>query len=530
MASNSKKLAELSVQGNSDTSFLDLPGGTTAQRPDPAGSGNLRYNTTTGLTEYYNGQNNWQSIDTPPTVASIAPSGLNLTGTSQSIVITGTNFKTGATAKAVGANGSVVNATTTTINSITQITAVFNGTNFTAQSYDIKVVNTGGLSGELANGLTASAAPTWTTSAGNLATFYSDLSSSTTIAAADSDGDSLTYAIAGGSALYGGLSLNTSTGAITGNPNPDVTNNTTNTFDATASDGVSTISRTFNIIISAALGSSTNPATSAKQLFDAGYTTNGAYYINNIFTGGAAENVYCRFNNNFYGAGTVYHVQKFVPSGHNSSAALSNFSQYGNFTPSSATLTALTSSATSESAYNYRYTTNNSGSGAAGVRQTGLRVNQMSSSGIFIAVDHKMNSHGDGGNALGDGGPSFDHNTTGDVNSNTGSHTYSNEWSTGYVVGQNQANPYYVYGFLYPNNWNNGSGTAQNVIWKGGQGTSLASAWQKLNSSSNSETFTRAGNGYTINTTDYLAFKHQGWSDVGNSAQTDCSYWIAAAI
>ena len=61
------------------------------------------------------------------------------------------------------------------------------------------------MSGELANGLTASAAPTWTTSAGNLATFYSDLSSSTTIAAADSDGDSLTYAIAGGSALYGGL-------------------------------------------------------------------------------------------------------------------------------------------------------------------------------------------------------------------------------------------------------------------------------------------------------------------------------------
>jgi len=530
MASNSKKLAELSVQGNTDTSFLDLPGGTTAQRPDPAGSGNLRYNSTTGLTEYYNGQNQWQSIDTPPTIVSIAPSSVNLTGTSQSIVITGNNFKTGATATAVGVNGAVVNATTTTINSTSQITAVFNGTNFISQSYDIKVTNSSGLSGEKANSLTGSAAPTWTTSAGNLATFYSDKSGSTTIAAADGEGDSLTYAIAGGSSLYGGLSLNTSSGAITGNPNPDVTSNTTNTFDATASDGTSTINRTFNIIISAPLGSSNNPATSAKQLYDAGYTSSGTYYINNVFTGGAAENVYCRMNNDFYGAGTAYHVQKFVPSGHNSSSALSGFAQYGNFTPSSATLSTISSSATSESTYNYRYTTSNSGSGAAGVRQTGLRVNQMASSGIFIAVDHKMNSHGDGSNALGDGGPVWDQNLTGDVNSNTNSHTYSNEWQGGYNVGQNQANNYYVYGFLYPNNWNNGSGTAQNIIWKGGQGTSLASAWTKLNSSGNSETFARQGSSYTINSTDYLAFKHQGWSDVGNSAQTDCSYWVAAAI
>ena len=529
MASNSKKLAELSIQGNTDTSFLDLPGGTTAQRPDPAGSGNLRYNTTTGLTEYYNGQNNWQSIDTPPTVASIAPSGVNLTDTSQSIVITGTNFKTGAAAKAIGSNGSVVNATTTTINSITQITAVFNGTNFTSQSYDLKVSNPGGLSGELANGLTASAAPTWTTGAGNLATFYSDLSGSTTIAASDAEGDSLTYEIAGGSSLYGGLSLNSSTGAITGNPSPDVSSNTTNTFNATASDGTSTISRTFNIIISAPLGSANNPATSAKQLYDAGYTTSGAYYINNVFTGGVAENVYCRMNNNFYGAGTVYHVQKFVPSGHNSSSALSNFSQFS-MSNATATLSTLTSSATSESAYNYRYTTNNSGSGASGVRQTGIRASQMPSSGIFIAVDHKMNSHGDGGNPLGDGGPVWDTNLTGDVSSNTNTHSYSTEWQGGYVVGENQANPYYVYGFLYPNNWNNGSGTAENVIWKAGQGTSLASAWTKINSSGSHESFTRAGSSYTINTTDYFGFKHQGWSDVGNSAQTDCNYWIAAAI
>ena len=530
MASNSKKLAELTLQGNTDTSFLDLPGGTTAQRPSPAGGGNIRYNSETGLTEYYNGQNQWQSIDTPPTISSISPSSVNLTDTSQSIVFTGTNFKSGATAKAIGANGTVVNATTTTVNSTTQITAVFNGSNFISQSYDVKVQNSGGLSGELANSLNGSAAPTWTTAAGNLASFYSDQSGSTSIAATDGEGDSLTYGIAGGSSLYGGLSLNTSTGAITGNPDPDVTSNTTNTFDATVTDGTSTISRTFNIIITAPLGSANNPATSAKQLFDAGYTTSGTYYINNVFTGGVAENVYCRMNNDFYGAGTVYHLQKFVPSGHNSSSALSGFAQYANFTPSSATMSTQSSSATSESTYNYRYTTSNSSNGAAGVRQTGLRVNQMSSSGLFVAVDHKMNSHGDQGNPLGDGGPVFDTNLTGDVSSNQGSHSYSNEWESGYSNAQNRTNNYYVYGFLYPNNWNNGSGTAQNVIWKGGQGTSLASAWTKLNSAANSETFARSGGGYTIPSNAYFAFKHQGWSDVGNSAQTDCNYWIAAAI
>jgi hypothetical protein len=71
MASNSKKIAELSTQDNTNTDFIDLPGGTTAQRPSPAGSGNLRYNSTTGLAEYYNGNNQWQSIDTPPGITSV---------------------------------------------------------------------------------------------------------------------------------------------------------------------------------------------------------------------------------------------------------------------------------------------------------------------------------------------------------------------------------------------------------------------------------------------------------------------------
>ena len=46
----------------------------------------------------------------------------------------------------------------------------------------------------------------------------------------------------------------------------------------------------------------------------------------------AVEEVYCKMGVDVEGLGTLYHFQKFIPSN------LSNFAQYGNFTPSSATL------------------------------------------------------------------------------------------------------------------------------------------------------------------------------------------------
>ena len=155
MASNSKVLAELSLE-NKETDFIDLPGGTTAQRPSPAGSGNLRYNTTTGRAEYYNGNNQWQQIDTPPSVTSLSPSGAAPNDTSASIVVTGVNFQSGATAAIVASNGTVTNATTTTVDSATQITAVFNTTGLAVASYDFKITNSGGLSGSLASGFAVS--------------------------------------------------------------------------------------------------------------------------------------------------------------------------------------------------------------------------------------------------------------------------------------------------------------------------------------------------------------------------------------
>lgn len=41
-----------------DTGFLTIPSGNTAQRPSPANTGMLRFNTTLGYAEVYNG-NTW---------------------------------------------------------------------------------------------------------------------------------------------------------------------------------------------------------------------------------------------------------------------------------------------------------------------------------------------------------------------------------------------------------------------------------------------------------------------------------------
>ena len=64
---------------NKNTQFtgnvgIDLPTGTTAQRATTFGSGTLRFNTTTGLMEYYTGTD-WKAIDAPPVVTSYTVDG-----------------------------------------------------------------------------------------------------------------------------------------------------------------------------------------------------------------------------------------------------------------------------------------------------------------------------------------------------------------------------------------------------------------------------------------------------------------------
>ena len=161
MASNSKNIGELlNTDDNIDrteldfissdgTGAVDLPNGTTAQRPTAA-SGMLRFNSTLNLAEYYDGTQ-WKAIDSPPTVTSISPETFTASGTT--ITITGQNFQSGINVKLIDTDGTELTPDSVTLVSASSITfdttqAMVDNEN---DKFDVKVTNTSGLSGTLDN-------------------------------------------------------------------------------------------------------------------------------------------------------------------------------------------------------------------------------------------------------------------------------------------------------------------------------------------------------------------------------------------
>jgi hypothetical protein len=154
----------------------------------------------------------------PPTITDITPSGLpNVDDTT---TITGTNFASNVEVKFRKSDDStLVTPKTTVRGSATSIIAGRPDSFAVGDApYDVIVTNpTTTLSASSLNAITAGAVPVWVTSSTlNEATLTQAFSQ--TISATDADGSStITYAIVSG-ALPTGLSLNTSTGAITGTP------------------------------------------------------------------------------------------------------------------------------------------------------------------------------------------------------------------------------------------------------------------------------------------------------------------------
>ena len=235
----------------SGTEAARMPVGTTAQRAS-AQSGDIRFNSTFNLMEFYDGTE-WKAIDTPPSVTSISPSAIDVADSSFDIVITGANFTTGVTVKAVGQDSSEISASTVVINSETQITATFDGTSFSdaQEDYDVVVTSTSGLSGKIADTLAVNQSPAWTLSAGSLGTIYDSGRSgiSITTGATDADGETLTYSVSSGS-LPSGLSISSSTGTISGTASA-VGSDTTSTFTLAVTDGNTTVTRIYSITIKA---------------------------------------------------------------------------------------------------------------------------------------------------------------------------------------------------------------------------------------------------------------------------------------
>jgi len=230
----------------SDITGGGIPFGNTAGRPANPGTGKLYSNGETQRLELYTSGGSWENIvQEVPGVSSITGNYSEQTD-SGVISIYGTNFVNGAYATAIGTNGVQINATSTVYNSLVQLTATFTGLSNNNEPYDIKVTNPSNLFGIIPDALYVNASPVWVTLAGSLGTFNEQVNI-TLSALSTSDSDStVTYALQSGSSLPSGVSLNSTTGVISGTL-PNITTDTTYTFTINATDGVNTIPRTFSI-------------------------------------------------------------------------------------------------------------------------------------------------------------------------------------------------------------------------------------------------------------------------------------------
>ena len=290
---------DVSFENISDTGTAGtkVASGTTAQRGSTAGQ--FRFNSTTGLAEYYTGSE-FKIIDSPPTITAVSPLEVDSTaGGNITFTITGSNFQSGAVTKFIGNDATEITASTTTVNSGSSISAVIARSSFVnaKEPYDVRVLNTSGLSGTLDNQINVDSNPTWSTASGQIGGVIEEGDSvSTSVTATDADGDTIVYSVQSGT-LPTGLSLNSSTGAITGTA-PAVTGDTTSSFTLRATANSKTTDRAFNIIIKEFVidgSTSARSASSAQSLYNLGITTAGAYYIT---VNGSPKLTYCDFFNN----------------------------------------------------------------------------------------------------------------------------------------------------------------------------------------------------------------------------------------
>jgi len=316
------------------TEGTKVASGTTAERGSTVGQ--LRFNTETGLAEYYTGTE-FKAIDTPPTITSVDVTNVQTDlGGTQTFVITGSLFGSGATVKFRDNGGTLISPDTTTFNSSSQITVTKTRSSFSNanETYDVIVTNASGLEATLDDAINVDNTPAFNTASGTVATI-TDLTTGThaTVSATDPDSDTLTYTVSSGS-LPAGLSLNSSTGVISGDPT-DVVSQTTSTFDITATGSNLSSSRSFNIIVNPAPDgtSSARAGTSANSIKTlTGTTTSGVYWIT---VGGTARQIYCDMSGYNSSAYMLMATMKDMQSGWSGSSsvntATNNINSYTNW-------------------------------------------------------------------------------------------------------------------------------------------------------------------------------------------------------
>lgn len=187
-----------------------------------------------------------------PTITSISPNTID--NTASNVVITGTNFVITPNVEIISTTGAIIYPNSVTRDSATQLT--INVTLPTDGTYFIRVENPDGLAVRSSTALlTVSDAPTWTTSAGSIGSVAAG--SSVSLSVSGSSDSAVTYsevtsvltsnADTPNSTMN--LSLNSSTGAITGTA-PSPTSEKVYNFTLRLTDAESqTTDRAFSITV-----------------------------------------------------------------------------------------------------------------------------------------------------------------------------------------------------------------------------------------------------------------------------------------
>jgi len=199
------------------------------------------------------------SGETKPTITGISPTTID--NTASNIVITGTNYVVTPNVEFIASTGVITLPNSIVRDSATQLTV--NVTLPTDGTYFIRVENPDGLAVRSGSAiLTVSDAPTWTTAAGSLGSLAAGSSVSLSVAAsgdstiAYSETTSVLTSNSDTPASTMNLSLNSSTGAITGTA-PSPTSQTTYNFTLRATDAESqTADRAFSITVTVGMNNS----------------------------------------------------------------------------------------------------------------------------------------------------------------------------------------------------------------------------------------------------------------------------------
>jgi len=194
-------------------------------------------------------------LSTPPTLSSFTPTELTTTS-GGSISITGTGFVSIPQVTIVNqSTGATITASAVTYNSSTSLSATI-PSGGASGTYKVRVENPDGLAVQSSSTLAYSNNPTWSTAAGSLGTIAAGASVSLSVSASSdstvsySETTSVLTSNANTPTSTMNLTLNSSTGAITGTA-PEPSAETTYNFTLRATDAESqTTDRAFSITIS----------------------------------------------------------------------------------------------------------------------------------------------------------------------------------------------------------------------------------------------------------------------------------------